>query len=123
MTGASGLSQARSTAYAPDGHSRAVSQAAHQHSRHGPDGLPVPAQKPVVERPNQVWDADICYLPTAKAFMFLVAVMDWHSRRLLRGALPDRLAVEAHYFSGHTSDARTLLPLVDLLDVTGSNPA
>jgi len=36
-----------------------------------------------VERPDQVWAADICYLPMAKGFMYLVVVMDWHSRRVL----------------------------------------
>jgi putative transposase len=36
-----------------------------------------------IERPNQVWAADICYLPMAKGFMYLVAIMDWHSRRVL----------------------------------------
>ena len=33
-----------------------------------------------VERPNQVWAADICYLPMARGFLSLVAVMDWYSR-------------------------------------------
>jgi putative transposase len=36
-----------------------------------------------IERPNQVWAADICYLPMAKGFVYLVAIMDWHSRRVL----------------------------------------
>ena len=36
-----------------------------------------------VERPNQVWAADICYIPMAKGFMYLVAIMDWYSRRVL----------------------------------------
>ena len=36
-----------------------------------------------VERPNQVWAADICYLPMAKGFMYLMAIMDFHSRRVL----------------------------------------
>ena len=36
-----------------------------------------------IDRPNQVWAADICYLPMAKGFMYLVAIMDWHSRRVL----------------------------------------
>jgi len=36
-----------------------------------------------IERPNQVWAADICYLPMAKGFMYLVAIMDWYSRRVL----------------------------------------
>ena len=37
----------------------------------------------VIARSNQVWAADICYLPMAKGFMYLVAIMDWHSRRVL----------------------------------------
>ncbi len=36
-----------------------------------------------IARPNQIWAADICYLPMAKGFMYLVAIMDWHSRRVL----------------------------------------
>ncbi len=37
----------------------------------------------VVERPNQVWAADITYIPMNRGFMYLVAVMDWHSRKVL----------------------------------------
>ena len=36
-----------------------------------------------VERANQAWASDICYIPMAKGFMYLVAIMDWHSRRVL----------------------------------------
>ena len=36
-----------------------------------------------IERPNQVWASDICYLPMATGFIYLVAIMDWHSRRVL----------------------------------------
>jgi len=36
-----------------------------------------------IDRANQVWAADISYLPMARGFMYLVAVMDWHSRRVL----------------------------------------
>jgi putative transposase len=36
-----------------------------------------------INRPNQVWCADITYIPMAKGFLYLVAVMDWHSRRVL----------------------------------------
>lgn len=36
-----------------------------------------------IEGANQVWAADICYIPMAKGFMYLVAIMDWHSRRVL----------------------------------------
>ena len=36
-----------------------------------------------IVRPNQVWCADITYIPMAKGFVYLVAVMDWFSRRVL----------------------------------------
>src|ERR1700735_292032 len=36
-----------------------------------------------IDRPNQVWCADITYIPMAKGFVYLVAVMDWYSRRVL----------------------------------------
>jgi putative transposase len=36
-----------------------------------------------IERPNQVWCADITYIPMARGFVYLVAVMDWFSRRVL----------------------------------------
>ena len=36
-----------------------------------------------IERPNQVWASDICYVPMAQGFMYLVAILDWYSRRVL----------------------------------------
>jgi putative transposase len=37
----------------------------------------------VIERPNQVWCADITYIPMKHGWVYLVAVMDWFSRRVL----------------------------------------
>jgi putative transposase len=37
----------------------------------------------VVERPNQVWAMDITYIPMARGFVYLAAVIDWWSRRVL----------------------------------------
>jgi putative transposase len=37
----------------------------------------------VIDRPNQVWATDITYIPMARGFMYLVAIMDWASRRVL----------------------------------------
>jgi putative transposase len=37
----------------------------------------------VIERPNQVWCADITYIPMRRGFLYLVAVMDWASRKVL----------------------------------------
>jgi len=36
-----------------------------------------------IERPNQVWAADITYVPMAKGFVYLVAIQDWASRKVL----------------------------------------
>jgi len=37
----------------------------------------------VIDRPNQVWAADITYIPMAHGFVYLVAIIDWHSRYVL----------------------------------------
>jgi len=37
----------------------------------------------LIDRPNQVWATDITYIPMARGFMYLVAIMDWASRRVL----------------------------------------
>ena len=36
-----------------------------------------------IDRANQVWAMDITYVPMARGFVFLTAVLDWHSRRVL----------------------------------------
>jgi len=36
-----------------------------------------------VERPNQIWAMDITYIPMARGFVYLAAVVDWFSRRVL----------------------------------------
>jgi putative transposase len=45
----------------------------------------------MIERVNQVWAADICYIPMAHAFLYLVAVMDWVSRYVLAWRLSNLL--------------------------------
>ena len=37
----------------------------------------------VVDRPNQVWATDITYVPMARGFVYLIAIMDWYSRKVL----------------------------------------
>ncbi|GBR21925.1 transposase [Komagataeibacter nataicola NRIC 0616] len=37
----------------------------------------------VIDRPNQSWCSDITYIPIQKGFLHLVAVMDWHTRKVL----------------------------------------
>ena len=48
----------------------------------------------VIDRPNQVWCADITYIPMAKGFVYLVAVMDWFSRCVLAWRLSISLDTE-----------------------------
>jgi putative transposase len=49
----------------------------------------------IIDRPNQVWCADITYIPMARGFVYLVAVMDWFSRRVLSWRLS--LTMEADF--------------------------
>lgn len=44
-----------------------------------------------IERVNQVWSTDITYIPIQQGFMYLVAVMDWHSRYVLAWQLSNTL--------------------------------
>jgi putative transposase len=37
----------------------------------------------VIDRPNHVWATDITYIPMARGFVYLCAVMDWFARRIL----------------------------------------
>jgi putative transposase len=46
-----------------------------------------------IERANQVWAADITYIPMARGFLYLVAVMDWASRAVLAWRLSNTLDV------------------------------
>ena len=40
-------------------------------------------RKLAVSRPNQVWATDITYIPMARGFVYLIAIVDWFSRRVL----------------------------------------
>jgi putative transposase len=40
-------------------------------------------RKLVIDRPNQVWATDITYIPMARGFVYLAAVVDWFTRRVL----------------------------------------
>jgi putative transposase len=37
----------------------------------------------VIDRPNQVWCTDLTYIPLARGFLYLVAIMDWWCRKVL----------------------------------------
>jgi putative transposase len=44
-----------------------------------------------VTRPNQVWAADITYIPMARGFLYLVVIIDWYSRYVLSWRLSNTL--------------------------------
>jgi putative transposase len=48
-----------------------------------------------IDRPNQVWATDITYIPMTRGFMYLVAIMDWHSRKVLTWRLSNSL--DSHF--------------------------
>ena len=52
-----------------------------------------------IDKPNQVWATDITYIPMQKGFMYLIAVMDWATRKVLSwrlsNTLDTRFCVEA----------------------------
>ena len=44
-----------------------------------------------IERPNQVWCADITYIPVRRGFLYLVAIMDWATRHVLAWRLSNTM--------------------------------
>jgi len=51
-------------------------------------------RKLAVTRPNQVWATDITYIPMKRGFIYLVAIVDWFSRRVLAWRLSITLEVD-----------------------------
>jgi putative transposase len=47
-----------------------------------------------IDRPNQVWSTDITYIPMARGFVYLCAVMDWFARRILAWRLSNTMESE-----------------------------
>jgi putative transposase len=45
----------------------------------------------VIDRPNQVWAADITYIPIGRGFLYLVAIIDWFSRAVLAWRLSNTM--------------------------------
>ncbi len=45
----------------------------------------------VIDRPNQVWATDITYVPMHRGFMYLVAIIDWYSRKVLAWRISNTL--------------------------------
>ena len=48
----------------------------------------------VIDRPNQVWCTDLTYIPMRRGFLYLAAVMDWATRRVLSWRVSNTMDVE-----------------------------
>jgi len=46
-----------------------------------------------IDQPNQVWATDITYIPMRRGFLYLVAILDWATRRVLSWRLSNTLTV------------------------------
>src|SRR5205823_7256856 len=44
-----------------------------------------------INRPNQVWCADVTYIPMRRGFLYLVVIMDWFSRKVLAWRLSNTM--------------------------------
>jgi putative transposase len=67
--------------------------------QHGHKIFPYLLRDLVIERPNQVWAADITYIPIGRGFLYLVAVIDWLSRAVLAWRLSNTM--DAAFVSTH----------------------
>jgi putative transposase len=47
-----------------------------------------------VDRPNQLWCSDITYLPMRRGFLYLVVIMDWHTRKVLSWRISNTLETD-----------------------------
>ena len=56
--------------------------------------FPYLLRKMTIDRPNQVWAMDITYIPMARGFVYLAAVVDWYSRRVLSWRLSITMTVD-----------------------------
>jgi putative transposase len=70
-----------------------------------------------IDRPNQVWCADITYIPMARGFVYLVAVMDWFSRRVLAWRLS--ITMETDIFNTDQGVQFTSAAFLDALETRG----
>ena len=69
-------------------------QSPHQPAGAGAPVCPYLLEKIRVTRPNQARAADITYLPIARGFLYLVAIVDWHSRYVVAWRLSNTLEAD-----------------------------
>ena len=60
----------------------------------GSDIYPYLLRNLTIDRPNQVWATDITYIPMRRGFVYLVAVVDWFSRKVLSWRVSNTLTTD-----------------------------
>jgi transposase InsO family protein len=83
----------RTASDAADGDFGARSQAEDDRPAPGHKIFPYLPRDLVIDRPNQVWAADITYIPNGRGFLYLVAIIDWASRAVLSWRLSNTMDV------------------------------
>jgi len=67
-----------------------------------------------VNRPNQVWCTDLTYIPMAKGFLYLVVIMDWHTRKVLSWRLSN--SMDTSFCIDALEDALDQYPAPDIFN-------
>ena len=57
--------------------------------------VPYLLRNAVIDRPNQAWSINITYIPMKHGFLYLTAIIDWHSRCIVGWELDDTLDTRA----------------------------
>jgi len=70
----------------------------------------------IIESPNHVWAADISYIPMRRGFMYLFAIMDWATRRILCWRLSNSLSADFCVDAMEEAIARYGAPLISNTD-------
>ena len=76
-----------------------------------------------IERPNHVWCSDITYIPVQDGFLYLVAIMDWASRRVLAWRLSNTMDTEFCLEALTEALAQHGTPQIFNTDQAASSPA
>ena len=56
-----------------------------------------------IDHPNHVWSIDITYIPVRSSWLYLVAIIDWHSRYVVSWALDDTMNIDFVLETSHSA--------------------
>ena len=92
--GCSSRTPARQATDASDGHWKALYR--RKGTKTNPEHLVFPylLRNLVIDRPDHVWCADISYIPMRRGFLYLFAILDWATRKVLAWRLSNSLTTD-----------------------------